>query len=429
MKLYKDQSGQTLVVVAAFMGLLALGFLAIAIDTGTLFRQKRMAQAAADAAAVAAAAEVVSGNSGNEQTVANAVAKLNGFDTTLAANPAIVTLSTPTSGNFVGSAYVKVTVSRPIKTFFLAAFSPSKSTMVVAASATAGGQGSKTCVCLEGGTGQTLNMSNGAKLTASGCGVVSNSSSSNAIGIVGGSTLSGQSLGTVSSSWNNASNINNGGSISSSMLVVQGIVSSCAPVMPPVPTYSACVADPGGSSDSFTAGPSDPSGVICYKSLTVGANGSLSTLNPGIYVIKSGNLHFESGSGGVSNLGGNGVFFYLLGNSTLIIDNGANVNLVAGGNTTSTSATSPTVGVYNGILVYQASGNSTTMSVQGGSTAYMNGAIYAPSAPLTFGNGSTSTFMGGIVASTLTMNGGGTLTATTGTDEGSLAITSPKLVQ
>jgi hypothetical protein len=152
-------------------------------------------------------------------------------------------------------------------------------------------------------------------------------------------------------------------------------------------------------------------------------------LNPGIYVISNGELHFESGSGGHSNLGGNGVFFYLLGTASLVIDNGANVNLVAGGATESGGASAPTVGSYNGIVIYQASGDTAAMSLQGGSSSYVNGAIYAPSAPLTIGNGSGATVEGGIVASTLTMNGGGTLTAIADTNEGSLSTGSAKLVQ
>src|ERR1039458_10124997 len=113
MKAIKDESGQTVLVVAVFLGIVAMGFLALALDVGYLFRERRMVQSAADAAAVAAAEEVATGNSSNKQAVANAMAKLNGFDTTLAKNPAVVTFPTPT-GIFSGSNYVAVTVSKPI---------------------------------------------------------------------------------------------------------------------------------------------------------------------------------------------------------------------------------------------------------------------------------------------------------------------------
>jgi hypothetical protein len=429
MKVLRDESGQTLVVMAAFMGLVALGFLAFAVDVGSLFREKRMAQGAANAAALAAAEEIAAGNSSNEQSVANAIAKLNGFDTTLATNPATVTLLTPASGNFVGSNYVLATVSKPIGTVFLGAFASSRATMAVSAQAIAGGAQSQTCVCLEGTSGEALNMSNGSTLTASGCGIVDNSSGSNAIGIVGGSILTAATLGTVSSNWDNSSNINNGGSIASSTTIVQGITSSCSPAMPTAPSYSSCAADPGGSSGTYTWGPASASSVVCYKALTVGANGSTVTLNPGIYVITTGVLHFESGANGHSNLGGNGVFFYLTGTASLAIDNGANINLVSGGAAQSGGGSAPAVGAYNGIVVYQTASDTAAVSIQGGSSTYLNGALYAPSAAITLGNGSGATLNGGIAASSLTMNGGGSLNAIADTNEGSLSYGSAKLVQ
>jgi hypothetical protein len=412
------------------MGLVAFGYLAFSLDVGSLFRQRRMAQAAADAAAVAAAGEIAGGYS-DAQTVANAVAKLNGFDTTLATNPATVTLSTPTTGNFIGSNYVVATVSKPVSTPFLYAFSHTKSTLTVAAQAIAGGGvQSQTCVCLEGGSGDDLQMSNNSKLTATGCGVVSNSSSGNAITVVGSANINALSIASPSTTWDSSSNINNGGSVTSSH-IVQGLTTKCSPTLPAVPAYSSCSSDPGGSSSSFTAGPASASGVACYTSLTVGANGSADTLNPGTYVIKGGTLHFESGSSNKSNLGGQGVFFYLTAGASLVIDNGANVNLVAGGNTESGGGTAPSVGAYNGVLFFQDTSDASTMNVQGGSSAYLNGAIMAPAAQISLGNGSGSVVDGGIVANTLVMTGGGTLNASAGTtNDGSVTVGgNAKLVQ
>src|ERR1035437_1540867 len=102
MKPIRDEDGQATIFIALFTATVLFGFLAMAIDIQYLFHAKRMAQAAADAAVVAAAEEY--GNTGNQQAAANAMAKLNGFDTTLAKNPVVVTLSTPTTGNYAGSA-------------------------------------------------------------------------------------------------------------------------------------------------------------------------------------------------------------------------------------------------------------------------------------------------------------------------------------
>ena len=92
--LHNGERGQTTLVMALFMATFLCGFIALGIDVESLFHAKRMAQAAADAAAMAAAEEASNGTTA-EQAAANAMAKLNGFDTTLATNPATVTLSAP----------------------------------------------------------------------------------------------------------------------------------------------------------------------------------------------------------------------------------------------------------------------------------------------------------------------------------------------
>jgi len=102
-KVLKESLGQSAVWLAAFLGLLALGFMALAIDTGYFFHEKRMAQSAADAAAVAAAEEAIANDSGNMQTVANAISKMNGFDPGAATSPATVQINSPPKyGSYAG---------------------------------------------------------------------------------------------------------------------------------------------------------------------------------------------------------------------------------------------------------------------------------------------------------------------------------------
>src|ERR1035441_7364295 len=183
-----DEDGQATIVMAVFTAFLLFGLLALAVDLQFLFHARRMAQAAADAAAVAAAEE--SGNSGNEQSAADAMAALNGFDTTLATNPAIVTLSTPSAGNYAGSAaYLQATVSQPISLFFLNAFNHQPTVTVSARAVAAAGLNSPTCVCLEGTAGMDLSMSNNAHINATNCGITVDSSSSNAVGVIGSATV------------------------------------------------------------------------------------------------------------------------------------------------------------------------------------------------------------------------------------------------
>ena len=433
MKNLRDERGQTVVFVAVFMGLLALGFVAFALDVGALFREKRMAQSAAQAAAVAAAEEVGYGNTANEQAVANAVAKLNGFDTTLATNPATVTLTVPTTGNFTGS-YVQATVRMPIHTTFLGAFSHGMITVPVSATAIAGGGiYSQTCVCVTG----TLSVTGGSTLNASGCGIFNNSSTNNTMQVSGGSTINARTMAAASTGW--YPGITGGGDTINVPVadIVQGASTTCTAVSPTVPTFvpANCLADPGigGSGGQTRApfGPANASSTICYTALTVGGNGDTDTLNPGIYVIYGGKLQFESGANGHSNLGGNGVFFYLTNGASLTTSGGANVNLVSGGATESGGGSAPVVGSYDGVLIYQDPSDSAAMTISGGSTLYINGGIIAPSSSVTFSGGSSGNGMqGGISVKSLTITGG-SMNAVVDTNEGSLSVyaANPKLVQ
>jgi Flp pilus assembly protein TadG len=437
--LLRDDAGQSLLPFAVFMGIVGFGLLAFAVDVGYFFHERRMVQSAADAAAIAYAEEQAAGDSSNAQAAANAAAALNGFSTSATVNPATVTPTTLSSGNYSSSDsaapsnWYQVTVSQPVPSIFMGAFNRSFGTVTVSASAVAsGGESSPTCVCLEGPTGMDLNMSNNSKVNAQSCGVTVDSSSSNAIGVVGSASLCASSVAAISSSWDNSGNINNNGSVCSSAGIVQGLASGCAPPMPAAPTVPACVADPtGGAWGTFTVGPTS-GGTVCYTSLAVGANGATVTLNPGVYVINGGELHFESGANNASNQGGNGVFFYLENGASLVIDNGANVNLVSGGGAENGGGTAPSVGTsgaYNGILFYQAATDTQAFSVQGGSSMYLNGAIYAPGAAIDLGNGSGSTVMADIVGQTMTTNGGGTLTVSPNANLGTYNTSTAKLSQ
>ena len=444
MKILSEERGQAMIFMAVFMSLVMLGFLALALDVGFLFQHKRMAQAAADAAVIAAAEE--GATTANGQNAANIAAAMHGFDTTLATNPATVTLATLSAGNYstanvsasmtAPSNWVQATVAQPVHTYFLGAFISSMKMLTVSASAVAaGGLNSPTCICLEGTTGTNLNLSNGSHVNAQNCGIVSNSTSTCSASAVGGAHLDSQSLGlatsTSASDWTNSC-VSNGAQMGSTPVVTN--VPACSWKMPNAPAYGTCVADPvpNGGGNNYTVGPSAAGGTVCYKALTVNGNGNTVTLTPGIYVIHGGVLHFNSGG---PNLGGEGVVFFLTQGASLSIDNGADLNLVAGGNTTSSGGTAASTGIYNGIVFYQDPGykqvanetsadigDSNAISIQGGSKSYLNGAIYAPLANVTLGNGSNFTVTSNIVAKTLTVNGGGKLNATSANNQGALIL-------
>jgi hypothetical protein len=407
------ESGQTTVVMTLFMATFLTGFIGLGIDANNLFAAKRQAQAAADAAAIAAAEESPNGTDA-QNSAAAAIAKLNGFDNGAATNPASVNVTTPSGGNYGGaSGYVQVVVSKPVPTIFAGYVTGSSTITVSGRSVAARDQTSPSCICLEGTTGTDLNMSNGTSLASTGCGVMVDSSSSNAVTMGGSSTINSQSLGIVSSTWTAAANVTNGASISNSTRVITGITTSCAPPVPTAPTFNSaqCTPDPlthyQNGNSSYSLGPgstystTQTGGVVCYNSLIVGSNSDTVNLNSGIYVINGGTLEFQNGHSHSSNTGGNSVLFYLTNGANLIIDQGANVNLTA-----------PSTGTYAGILVLQDPNDTAAMSIAGGSNTSFNGSIIAPTVNVNLSNGSGTTLSADMVAKTLTMTGSGDLTST-----------------
>lgn len=417
-----NEEGQATIFMAVFTTFLLFGFLALAVDLQYVFHAKRMAQAAADAAVVAAAEEY--GNGANEQSAANAMAKLNGFDTTLTTNPAVVTLSTPSSGNYAGSsAYIEATVSQPISMFFLNAFSQQPTVTVSAHAVASGGLTSPTCVCLEGTTGMDLNLSNNAQMVATNCGVTVDSSSSNAVGIVGSAQLSALSLGTVSSTWDNSKNINNNGTISSTTKVIQGITNQCQPVIaaPTLPNGITCYNNPiqgWTAANNYTgiytlpmAGETLVGNTLCLNSLDTSQSAKVTFLPGYTYYIKG---NFTTGGG--APVSGNGVTFYVGG--TINFANGVTAVLSA-----------PTVGSNPAVpqTLFYAMGS--TVTIQGGSTSAFSGLIYAPNAAVTLNNGTGTTMNMDFVAQTLTMAGGATLQSYATANLGTLNISVAKLAE
>ena len=416
--------------MAAFMGLVMVGFLAVAIDVGYLFHEKRMAQAAADSAAVAAAEELSNGTTA-EQNAANAMATLNGFNTSAATNPASVALSSSTSGNYSNTAstapttWVTATVSQPIQTFFLGAFAPTMSKLTVAATATAAADAaSSNCVCLQGGTGTDLSVSGGSTLsTSSGCQISMNSTSNSAVSVTGGSDLCSTTISAAASNW--VSTADSGASGSGSTIcgtahqVNSGPTCNTTMTMPTKPSGITCYSDPtaqyGSSmaanslcSSNYNAcytlpltGASHMSGgnpvaipnevatsnTICYTSLNLSnAGGGKVVFSPGyLYYIQGA---FTTGGGVPSS--GSGIQFYVGG--TVTLSNGANQVYSA-----------PETNGNYGVLLYTPA---TTVAISGGSSTTLNGIIYAPNAAVALSGGTDTQLDLDFVASSLSVTGG-----------------------
>jgi len=127
--------------------------------------------------------------------------------------------------------------------------------------------------------------------------------------------------------------------------------------------------------------------------LKPGSYGSLNFNGSGYTVTLDSGLYYFTGSvniGGVT-LSGSGVTIYMASGS-LTMNSAATVSLSA-----PTSALS-NCSSCSGMLIWQASNNSSQMLLDSGSSASWGGAIYVPDAQLTLNGGSTAAAYGKVVA-------------------------------
>ena len=379
MKRLMDERGQT-IILAAFCMPLLLGFVALAVDAGLMFRAQVEMQTAADSGALAGAEEL---GYGDVTSAAQADAASNGV--TNGVNGATVTVNNPPlSGAHTGNSnYVEVIAQKTQGTFFMAVLN--QGSMTVSSRAVAGRGPTANCIYTLNPTGTDISVSNGVNIQMPGCGVVSDSNSSTSLSVVGGATLNAQAVNLVG-----GYTVNNGGHLTPSAPAT-GVAPVSDPLayLPP-PTYSpaSCVANPNLGYGSHTIGPAN-GGIICYNGLTI-ANGGSATLKAGTYVI-NGTLSLAGGT----TTTGTGVTIYFPAGGTLAISNGITFTLSA-----------PTSGTYNGILFYQARGNTNTASLEGGATSVLTGILYFPSANLLVENGTSTSSYASIVAGSVTFAGG-----------------------
>ncbi len=436
MKLLKDEEGQAVVFVTCFLGLLALGFMALAVDVGFFFHEKRMAQSAADAAAIAAAEESSYGQTA-EQNAANAIAKLNGFDTTLTTNPAVVSVGTPTGGNYSGnSSYVQVTVAEPFPTFFLGAFQKSGNLITIGARAVAGHQAAANCVIGLNGTGvSTANapiwgypndmadvaVSGGGVLKAPGCGVCGNSPGGTSVYAVGSGSISALSVSSPGGDFSTG-----GGSITATNGVTEAGCSDPLAGKLTVPTVGTC-SDPAWMSGNAAGtaqvqggkgagGAAESLGPGTYCNFNT-SNVSTLSLSPGTYILKG---NFSTNSGTKINCpgctGGAGVFLYFAPGSIMNSSSQNPMGYSPDGivNGTTMNLTAATSGTYAGVLMWDNSGTSAspdTFTFGGGANSTLTGSIYMPNTNLNLGNGTNTGAMSSlIVANSVAVQGGSTVT-------------------
>jgi Flp pilus assembly protein TadG len=351
MKRYRE-SGQALVFVGLSLVVLT-AVVGLAIDMGYLRYTKRRLQTAADSAAIAGASEL---NNGNYRTAALNDSKSNGFENGV--NGVTVTPhNPPVNAPFVAKpnagTYVEVQVQQNAPTFFMRIFGVNHATI----SATAVAQLAPSRGCI-----YALGLLNGitvqGNVNAPDCGVLDN-----AILSVGGGCITASSIG-----------------------VVLRLLGGCTNPPPVVGI------DPAGDPLGYLTPP--PAGGCTFTNMVVNsaartvlspatycggirvanANRGDIVFNPGLYILNGGGLVVPAGN--PTNLGGNGVTFYITGGGSAQINGSGNVTLTA-------PTTAPAPGIPAGVLFYQDPSDTQNASIDG--NIGFTGALYFPGATLTLG--------------------------------------------
>lgn len=417
MRFWKDECGQMVPMVALSITTL-MGFMALAVDVGVLFHVRREVQIAADAAAAAGAVDFrYNASQTSATTAAKAAATLNGVTdgATVDGLTESVNVTFPPGSRFNSpraTGFVQAVVSVPNPTFFMKLFQMSRVT--ISASAVAGPGSSPGCIWTLGAAGTEIGGS--GNLTASGCQIYDNSNDTNAIDASGSITaakvgVTGGYSGSISPT-----------PITGMTPVSDPLASLAAPTIPTgtcsPPASQACNPDyasgdhtlPPGTYTSITNESGSgtltlqPGNYIINQNLT-NVSGNL-VLGAGTYVIKGSFYNLNTGSvslgpglyiagqvgfSGSGPISGSRVSFYTMGTATNLAGS-ESVNLSA-----------PTSGAWNGILIFQARGDGSPVSV-GGSNANLQGVIYAPSAPVNLEGSGTGTMDTDFVAQSLSLS-------------------------
>jgi len=394
----QTKRGQALVMIT-FSAVFIFAILGLVVDIGWAHFRQRAAQAAADGAALAAVANVALSSPCNPVCGTNNVAcqtattcpssisdpppnnlqagclyaKTNGF-----ANGGSQTVSM--SGNVtsltgVSTRYwAKATVAETETQLFSAVLGNRflNTGASAVAAMTPGSNGG--CIYVMDASGSSVTFS-GSPLVQSACGIYVNSSSSSAILGSGSPTIKTTGGATT----NIVGNPGVLGPVTITPSPNVGVTAATDPFASMNPpsvgscTYSSAVV----VSTNTTLSP----GTYCGGIVTSGTE--TITMNPGLYIIKSGIT--ESGS---PTFNGSGVTLYF------------NTGGITGSGTGGFNLTAPTTGTYAGIALYEDRSDTSGITLSGSTGTNVSGVVYMPKGNLTYSGFSGTSG----VATTLVVN-------------------------
>ena len=374
---FHTESGQILVMAVLLITVL-LGVVALAVDAGFAYAQRRQVQNAADEAALAATHRLLEGGSpASAIAAAQEYAQANGFSLAASCPPICIP---PSSGPHAGDPkFVEVTVEEQPTTFFIHALIPGGST--VRARGVAGFPlfpEPYALIVLETTDCEAFRMQGNASMTIAGGGIMVNSGCGSdalsktgsgdlivegSIDVAGGSSVGGS--GTVSPS----PNANRPWTFSDPLSLLT----------PPDPAaYPAQGAGTAASPDTWThnsGGNLTLSPGTYYGGFSSNCACTI-TLQPGMYVMAGGGFTKAGGA----NFVGDGVTIYVTENPTNPTGDGEPEPFTLTGSGV-LDLSPPTFGIYEGITLWQDLAITDDFKMTG-SNDLVSGIFYAPGAQL-----------------------------------------------
>jgi hypothetical protein len=388
-----NSRGQALPLVA-FAIIALLGVSSLVVDEGYWAYEQRMAQAAADSAAIAGANELpyVTTTPNPVPLMARNDAALNGFANVSGTNNLVTVnnppvVSVPYGGN---NNAVEVIITKQ-QTASLSGIFRGRPPVVSGRAVALRGTAIRNC--LYGlGTGTAITVNSGTTIYMPNCGIISNGNFLN-----NGGTITANSIGYVGSNQNPHGGVYPEGQPLPASPAIDPCPSipGCAYLKANPPTSLPCLTDPYGGHQNYNY--NDAPGLTLQAGRYCGSV----NINGGPYAVTfaPGTYDFDNGfnDNGVSELDGNGVTFYI---------NGGAVTL-NGSSTTVMNLVAPSSGYWQGVLFFQPSTNSNSFNdnISGGASGPSGsfaGMIYLPSANFTLDG--TFTTWALVAAQTITLN-------------------------
>ena len=385
-KIWGDKRGNALIIAAAALPLL-IGSAGLATDTIQWALWKRQLQRAADSAAIAGVYDRVAAASATTGTAAAVDKDLslnNQTGMALQSGYPIVTFPA-NAGINQNQVRVQLAVQRPLS--FSAMFMTNPPLIRTTAQAATVSSAGEFCVLSLQNNSKTGIQATGSATIVMDCGMMTNSTSTNAAAGQGSSSVTATTLAAAggiqqSSNW----------TVGAYQPYSPALADPYATLEPDASELASCASPP----PSLTIGNPNTGMVVtggaCYGSLSIGTNREL-TLKDGLYIISGGDVNIQ----GTLNLL----------NATLILTNknsGAtqpigSLDMNASGQL---NATAPTTGKWSGMAIFQdrrAVDNSPTGNISanspnrinGNSSNKIRGVVYFPNQQVTYnGNGTGS---------------------------------------